>query len=98
MMLTPITYYPVSLQKQFASNRDLVAGKPYASFFTPDLEVPISWAKELQQGPLLPGQALTPSISDLTRLFDASGGSPKAGYAVLEGPTAYVQGHTLMPG
>ena len=73
-------------------------GNAIRPFFTPDLEVPISWAKELQQGPLPPEQALTPSISDLTRLFDASGGSPKAGYAVLEGPTAYVQGHTLMPG
>lgn len=98
MELTPITYYPVSMQKQLASNRDLGAGTPYASFFTPDLQVPVSSAKALQQGQLPPEQTLTPSISDLNTLFDSSVGSPEAGYAVLEGPMAYVQSHMVMPG
>ena len=98
MEVAPITYYPVSMQKQFASNRDVVAGTPYAPYLTPDLEVPVSWAKALERGPLPQAQTLSPSIADLNRFFDAFAGSPEDGYAVIEGPTAYVQSHTVLPG
>jgi hypothetical protein len=38
MKLAPINYYPVSMQKQFPSNCDAVAGTPYAPHLTPDPE------------------------------------------------------------
>ena len=97
MELAPITYYPVSMQKQFLSNREAIAGTPYAPYLTPDLEVPVSWAKALELGPLAQAQTPSPGVADLSRFFDAFTGSPEAGYAA-EGTRAYVRSHTVLPG
>jgi hypothetical protein len=96
--LSEVTYLPVASQKQFAVNGPLVAAKPYASFFDPRLSVPTAEALALQIGPLDKALCLTPSVSDLNRLIDPSYSTPKQGYAVLDGSTAYVQNRMFFPG
>jgi hypothetical protein len=94
----PVTYLPVSAQKQFFSNKEAIKGKAYESFFNPKLEVPTADALALQLGPLDKADCLTPSVADLNRLIDPAYKSPKQGYAVLEGSTAYVQNRMVFPG
>ena len=94
----PVTYVPVSMQKQFAANQRAVAGKPYERFFLPDIEVPAAGAKLLRAGPMPTEQTLTPSIADLGRLIDHAAEFPDHGYALLDGPTAYAQSRVVMPG
>ena len=96
--LTPVTYYPVSMQRQFFANRAAIRPKSYAGFFQPDLTVPAAWAKALQQGPLPPEQTLSPSVADINQILDPSRRFPDAGYALLEGPCAYSQSRIEMPG
>lgn len=97
--LTPVTYYPVPMQRQFFANQAAIGTKPYAEFFHPDLTVPIAWAKALQRGPLSPEQALSPSVADINQVLDPSRRFPDAGYAVLEeGPCAYTQSRIEMAG
>ena len=96
--LTPVTYYPVSMQRQFFANQAAVRPKPYAEFFHPDLTVPAAWAKALQQGPLPPEQTLSPSVADINQILDPSRRFPDAGYALLEGLCAYSQSRIEMPG
>lgn len=93
-----VTYLPVSAQKQFFANKDAVKGKAYESFFIPELEVPTADALALQLGPLDKKDCLTPSVSDLARLLDPAYETPKQGYAVLDGSTAYVQNRLMFPG
>lgn len=97
-VLTPITYYPVSLQRQWQSNRDAIAGKPYAGFFTPDLQVPVAAAKALQRGPMPQELTLSPSVGDIAKLLEDPGRFPDAGYALLGGPAAYAQARIEMAG
>lgn len=93
-----VTYLPVSVQKQFVANKEAVKGKAYESFFIPELKVPSPDALALQLGPLDKNDCLTPSVADLARLLDPNYRSPKQGYAVLDGSTAYVQNSLLFPG
>jgi 2,4-diacetylphloroglucinol hydrolase len=95
--LTPITYMPVALQQQFSKNQQLLSGTRYAEFFDGDLSVPASLARALRHGPLPSNLTLTPSVEDINRLFDP-GRFPDAGYALLDGPTAYAQSRIEMPG
>ena len=94
----PVTYVPVSMQKQLAANRGALEGKPYKRFFLPEIEVPAAAAKSLRAGPMPIEQTLTPSISDLGRLIEHASDFPDAGYALLDGPTAYAQSRVVMPG
>ena len=94
----PVTYVPVSMQKQLAANRGALDGKPYERFFLPEIEVPVAAAKLLRAGPMPLEQTLTPSISDLGRLIEHASDFPDAGYALLDGPTAYAQSRVVMPG
>ncbi len=96
--LVPVTYCPVTMQQQFRRNQDDIRGKPYAGFFMPDLRVPLENAKTLQRGPMPQDQTLSPSIGDFNKLVEAAERYPDAGYAVLEGPSAYVQSRIKMPG
>ena len=96
--LTPVTYYPVSMQRQLFANQAAVRAKPYAGFFHPDLTVPAAWAKALQHGPLPPEQTLSPSVADINQILDPSRRFPDAGYALLAGPCAYSQSRIEMPG
>ncbi|AQS41144.1 MAG: 2,4-diacetylphloroglucinol specific hydrolase PhlG [Candidatus Tokpelaia hoelldobleri] len=98
--LVPVTYCPVSMQKQFQSNEKAVQGKPYADFFNSDIKVPAAWANGLQHGPLPLDKTLTPGIADINKLLDASytNAIPDSGYALLDGPCAYVQSRIEMPG
>jgi 2,4-diacetylphloroglucinol hydrolase len=97
-LLTPITYYPVALQEQFYQNEKSMAGKPYAKFFTHDLEVPVAWAEALQHGAMTREHVLTPSAEDMNKIIDPERRFPDAGYAVLDGPSAYSQSRIEMPG
>ena len=94
----PVTYIPVSMQKQLAANRRSVGGRPYEPFFLPDIEVPAAAAKLLRAGPMPREQTLTPSIADFGRLLDRASDFPDNGYALLDGPTAYAQSRVVMPG
>lgn len=96
--LTPVTYYPVSMQMRLQENTAAVAGKPYADVFTPDLTVPLDWAKSLQEGPMPIDRTITPSIADLATFLANPEQYPDSGYAVLDGPTVYVQSRIVMPG
>lgn len=98
MVLTPITYFDVRSQKQCATNKKLVAEKPYARFFQDDMQVPLAMAKALQHGQMPRAQTLTPSLADIKTFLSDPRRFPDAGYAVLEGPTAYVQTRHEMPG
>lgn len=95
--LTPITYYPVPMQEQLQENARAVADKPYGDVFDPDLTVPLDWAKSLQLGPMPLEQTITPGVADIARYVADPGQYPDSGYAVLDGPTAYVQKRMLMP-
>ena len=97
-VLSPVTYYPVAMQKQFFKNRKALEGKPYAEFFTPDLTVPTDWAKLIQNGPMPLEQTLTPSVGDINKLLDPLMRFPDAGYALLDGPAAYAQSRIEMAG
>lgn len=97
-VLTPVTYYPVAMQRQFFENKDAMVGKPYADIFKPDLSVPVAWAKLLQHGPMPLEQTLTPSVADINKLLDPTIRFPDAGYAMLDGPTAYAQSRIEMAG
>jgi 2,4-diacetylphloroglucinol hydrolase len=94
--LTPITYFPVTLQKQFSRNQEAIAGKEYANFFTEDLTVPASMAKGLRRGPMPPSQRLTPSIADINKVLDPSG-FDDFGYACVDGSMAFAQSRHEMP-
>lgn len=94
----PVTYVPVSMQKQLVANRRAIAGRPYERFFLPDIEVPVSAAKLLRSGPMPIEQTLTPSIADLGRLLERAAEFPDHGFALLDGPTAYAQSRVVMPG
>ena len=94
----PVTYVPISMQKQLAANHRAIGGKPYECFFLPEIEVPAAGAKLLRAGPLPREQTLTPSIADLDRLLSHASDSPDHGYALLDGPTAYAQSRVVMPG
>ena len=48
----PVTYVPVSMQKQLAANQRALAGKSYERFFLPDIKVPAAGAKLLRAGPM----------------------------------------------
>jgi 2,4-diacetylphloroglucinol hydrolase len=95
--MTPVTYLPVAVQRQFEANRQSIAGKAYERFFNPELAVPVTAAKALQMGPLAKEECLTPSVADIQRLLDPSFTTPKPGYAVLDGSTAYVQNRLIFP-
>ncbi|MHC5307617.1 DAPG hydrolase family protein [Bartonella sp. LJL80] len=95
--LTPLTYCPVSMQRQFGHNKQAIAGKAYEKFFTPNLEVPLEWARLLQHGPMPLEQTLTPSVADINKLLDPSLTFPDAGYRLLDGPAAYAQSRIEMP-
>ncbi len=97
-VLTPVTYYPITMQKQFDLNKKAVHGQPYVDFWNEDLTVPSAWAKALQRGPLSADQTLTPSVEDVNKIFDPSFAFPDAGHALLEGPCAYSQARIEMPG
>ncbi len=86
------------MQKQLAANRRALDGKPYKRFFLPEIEVPVAAAKSLRAGPMPIEQTLIPSISDLGRLVEHASDFPDAGYALLDGPTAYAQSRVVMPG
>ena len=60
--------------------------------------MPVAAAKSLRAGPMPIEQTLTPSISDLGRLVEHASDFPDAGYALLDGPTAYAQSRVVMPG
>ena len=93
----PVTYVPISMQKQLAANRRAIGGKSYEPFFLPEIEVPAAAAKALRAGPMPSEQTLTPSIADLARLIDRVPDFPDNGYALLDGPTAYAQSRVVMP-
>ena len=97
-VLTPVTYLPVPMQQQLLRNQEAIREKPYEEFFQRDLTVPVDWAKALQQGPMPPEQTLTPSIMDINKILDPSFRYPDAGYALLDGPTAYTQARIEMAG
>ncbi len=94
----PVTYVPVSMQKQLVVNRRSMAGKPYEPFFLPEITVPVAAAGMLRAGPMPREQTLTPSLADLGRLLDHAPDFPDNGYALLDGPTAYAQSRVVMPG
>ena len=94
----PVTYIPVSMQRQLAANRRAIGGRPYEPFFLPEIEVPVAAAKLLRAGPMPTEQTLTPSIADFGRLLDRASDFPDNGYALLDGPTAYAQSRVVMPG
>ena len=88
-VLTPITYYPITMQKQFFLNRKALNDQPYVDFWREDLRVSSAWAKALQRGPLPADQTLTPSIEDINKILDPSYTFPDSGNALLDGPSAY---------
>ena len=96
--LTPVTYYALETQKQFQANQVELRGKPYEFAFTPIRLVPSAWAEALQYGPLSQEQALSPSIADINRVFDPAVGRSGPGYALLDGPTAYMQDRIELKG
>ena len=93
----PVTYLPVSMQKQFVANRHVVNRKPYERFFLPEIEVPAAGVRLLCAGPMPKEQTLTPSMADLARLLDHASDFPDHGYALLDGPTAYAQSRVVIP-
>lgn len=95
---TPVTYYPVPLQMRLLENAKAIEGKPYADAFTRDLTVSPDWSKSLQDGPMPFDRTMTPSIADLARFASDPEGYPDSGYALLDGPTAYIQSRVVMPG
>ncbi|MGA4635884.1 2,4-diacetylphloroglucinol hydrolase [Pseudomonas solani] len=97
-VMVPFSYFSLPMQKQFLRNREAIRGKPYARFFSGDMRVPLSAMRLLQQGPLPPEQTLTPSVDDINRLLDPDYASAEAGYALLDGPMAYVQSRKFFPG
>lgn len=92
------SYFPPVAQKQAAINKQRVVAKPYAGYFSLDMEIPTSAARALQHGPMKAEEALTPSEADLNRLISEDYHTPDQGYAVLEGLTTYVQSRVVMPG
>ena len=96
--LVPITYYPIPMQQQYLRNQAEVREGPFEGFWNSDLVVPAVNAKALQHGPMPLEQTLTPSIADFNKLLDPSVHFPDAGYAVLDGPTAYAQSRIEMAG
>ena len=96
--LVPVTYYAPGIQAQYRRNAETIGAKGYADFFGFDLSVPEAWAKALQHGPMPLEQTLSPSIADINKLLDPSVSYPDAGYALLRGPTAYVQSRIEMAG
>lgn len=97
-VMVPFSYFSLPMQKQFLRNREAIRGKPYARFFSGDMQVPLSAVQLLQRGPLPLEQTLTPSVDDINRLLDPDYRSAEAGYALLSGPMAYVQSRKFFPG
>lgn len=95
---TPVTYFAVPMQQQFAANEQAVATKPYAGAFAHDPTVPLDWAKSIQDGPMSPDEANSPTEADLAALVANVDSYADSGYTVLEGPTGYVQSRMVMPG
>ncbi|BBP70871.1 2,4-diacetylphloroglucinol hydrolase [Pseudomonas sp. Seg1] len=96
-VMTPFTYFSLPMQKQFLRNREAIKDKPYAKYFSAQMNVPLSAVCKIQQGPLPLEQTLTPSIEDINRLLEADFVSEESGYALLPGPMAYVQSRKFFP-
>lgn len=92
------SYFPPVAQRQAIINQQRVVPKPYAGFFSLDMEIPTAIARALQHGPMRPEDALTPSESDLNRLISPDYHAPDYGYAALDGLTTYAQSRVIMPG
>ena len=78
----PVTYLPISMQKQFISNLHVIRGKPCKRFFIPEIGVPIAAAKMLRPGAMPRDQTLTPSIRDRFRLVDCASDFPDNRYTL----------------
>lgn len=96
--MIPVTYYPLSMQKQLVKAKATLADSPYSPFVNERVLVPENHALKIQKGPLAPDAAIVPSIKALNEILDLPPGTERVGYTVLEGPTLYVQSHVQFPG
>jgi 2,4-diacetylphloroglucinol hydrolase len=91
----PVTYYPVSTQRQYQINRELIQGKPYARYFNGDLTLPSELLPRLQ-APMPVGEALAPE--DINSLLDPGYHSVESGFCELQDGSAYVASLVPLPG
>jgi 2,4-diacetylphloroglucinol hydrolase len=97
MSFTPVTYYPPVMQEQFRAAEKAVAGSPYERHLAKDLTVPLEVALGIQSGPLDASETMAPSVEALNAML-ADTKRRDWGWAVLEGPTLYVQSRVDFPG
>ena len=91
----PVTYYPVPTQEQFARNRELIQGKPYARFFNGDMWINSNVLPALS-APMDVRHVLPPEHANA--LLDKGYHAVENGYCELPNGSAYVASKVPLPG
>ncbi len=91
----PLTYFPVPTQRQFATNRERIRGKPYEKYFDGNL-----WLSEAVmpaiRSPMQPADVL--NVKDINSLLESGYHSVENGFCELADGTGYVASHVPFPG
>jgi len=91
----PVTYFPVATQRQLASNRERIRGKPYAKYFDENLCLREA-ALPAIRGPMQPSDALR--FEDIHSLLEPGYHGVENGFCELADGTGYVASHVPFPG
>jgi len=91
----PVTYFPVPTQAQFARNRELIQGKPYARFFNGDMWISSDVLPALS-APMDVRHVLPPEHADA--LVEKGYHAVENGYCELPNGSAYVASKVALPG
>lgn len=95
--MNPVTYFPLPTQRQFAKNRELIGGKPYAHYFNGDLWLHDEVMPAIRT-PMDPSGALRPAPEDLNSLLDPGYHAVENGFCELADGTGYVASLVPFPG
>jgi hypothetical protein len=92
---SPVTYFPVATQRQFAMNRERIRGKPYERYFHGNLRLNDEVLPALR-APMDASDALQPR--DVNALLDAGYHRVENGFCELGDGSAYVASRVPFPG
>lgn len=91
----PVTYFPVATQRQLATNRERIRGKPYAKYFDEDLGLREAVLPAIR-GPMQPSEALR--FEEINTLLEPGYHRVENGFCELADGTGYVASHVPFPG
>jgi 2,4-diacetylphloroglucinol hydrolase len=94
---SPVTFYPVATQRQFALNRELIRGKPYEKYFDGNLWLHDSVLPSLQ-APMPRDSALAFTPEALATLLEPGYHATETGYCELADGSGYVASLVPFPG